>query len=247
MKVRISEDVKLDIGLVSQALNNTDATGKYHPVKDYSRICAILNGGAMAATKTTKVELLQAKDNGGTDSKGIPTTGTQAAVAEITANALVTECTVTLATFLDGGTITINGLVFTAHATVTTPANREFSIAGSDTQDAAELVICINDPTYGVPGVKASNAAGVVTLISEEPGEVVITIASNPDDGTCVKATVEAQAFVEIDTRQLDKKNGFSHVAAKVTTTANSNVAVALLRGNARYTPVQKVGASAVV
>ena len=96
-------------------------------------------------------------------------------------------------------------------------------------------------------GVKASNAAGVVTLISEEPGEVVITIASNPDDGTCVKATVEAQAFVEIDTRQLDKKNGFSHVAAKVTTTANSNVAVALLRGNARYTPAQKVGASAVV
>lgn len=247
MKVRISEDVKLDVGLVSQALNNTNATGKYHPVKDYHRICAVLNGGAMAATKTTKVELLQAKDNAGTDAKGIPSTAGQLATAEITANALVTECTVTLATFLAGGTITINGLVFTAHATTTTKANREFSIAGSDTEDAVELVSCINDPTYGVPGVKASNAAGVVTLVSEEPGEVVITVSSSPDDGTCVKATTKAQAFVEIDTRQLDKKNGFSHVAAKVTTTANSNVAVALLRGNARYTPVQKVGASAVV
>ena len=70
MKVRISEDVKLDIGLVSQPLDDTNATGKYHPVKDYPRICAVLNGGAMAATKTTKIELLQAKDNGGTDAKG---------------------------------------------------------------------------------------------------------------------------------------------------------------------------------
>jgi len=247
MKERISEIVKVDVGLVSQVLDDTNATGKYHPVKDYPRICAVLNGGAMAATKTTKIELLQAKDNGGTEAKGIPSTGTQAAVAEITANALVTECTVTLATFLVGGTITINGLVFTAHTDTTTKANREFSIAGTDTQDAVELVSCINDPTYGVPGVKASNAAGVVTLISEEPGEVVITVSSDPDDGTCVKATTKAQAFVESDTRQLDKKNGFSHVAVKVTTTATSNVAAVLLRGNARYTPEQKVGASAVV
>jgi len=247
MKERISEIVKVDVGLVSQALNDSNATGKYHPVKDYPRICAVLNGEAMAATKTTKIELLQAKDNAGTDSKGIPSTGTQVAVAEITANALVTECTVTLATFLVDGTITINGLVFTAHTDTTTKANREFSIAGTDTEDAVELVSCINDSTYGVPGVKASNAAGVVTLVSEEPGEVVITVSSDPDDGTCTKATTKAQAFVEIDTRQLDKKNGFSHVAAKVTTTADSNVAAVLLRGNARYTPEQKVGASAVV
>ena len=244
---RIYEGLKLDVGLAPQALNNGNVTGRYHSTRNYGRVLALLKGGAMAATKTTKVELLQATDKDGAAAKGIPSTVGQLATAEITANALVTKATVTLATFLVGGTITINGLVFTAHATVTTVANREFSIAGSDTQDGDELVTCINDPTYGVPGVKASNAAGAVTLQADPAGEVVITVASNPDDGTCVKATVEAQAYVEIGTEQLDKANGFGYVAAKVTTTANSVVAAQLLRGGARYTPEQKVGASATV
>lgn len=237
------EDAKIDIGLLSQALNNTNATGPYYTLKNARRVLAVLNAGAMAATKTTKVELLQATDAAGTGSKGIPSTGGQLATATITANTKVTQATVTLATFLADGTITINGLVFTAHATTTTVANREFDISGNDTADAAELVSCINDATYGVPGVTASNAAGVVTLISTDPGATVITIASSPDDGTCVKATVEAQAYVEVDTSRLDLAGDFTHVAVKVTTTANSNVAVLLLRGRTRYTPAQKVGA----
>ncbi|MBA7481039.1 hypothetical protein ES707_16507 [subsurface metagenome] len=247
MKTRISEDVKIDIGLVSQALDNTNAIGKYHSLKDYRSALAILSGGAMAATKTTKIELLQAKDAAGTDNKGIPTTADQEATAEITANALVTELTVTLTTFLADGTITINDLVFTAHATVTTPANREFSISGNDTADAAELVTCINDATHGVPGITASNVAGVVTLKATDPGEKVVTVSSSPDDGTCVKATTKAQAFVEILSTLLDKVNDFTHIAVKVTTTATSNVAAVLERGNTRFTPDQKVGASAIV
>ncbi len=246
MKQRITEEIKVDIGLVAQALNNTNATGKYHPIKDYAAIAAILSGGAMAATKTSKIELLQASDYAGTGSKVIPAGG-QLATAEITANTLVTEMTITLATFLATGTITINGLVFTAHATVTTVADREFSISGADTADAVELCVCINDPTYGVPGVTATSALGVITLVATEPGETLITVTSAPDDGTCVKATTKAQAYVEIDTRKIDKKNGFDYVAIKITTTANSNVAAALLRGNARYSPDQKVGASATI
>lgn len=246
MKTRISEDVKLDVGIQAQSLNGA-ASGRYYNLAGYGKALAILTAGAIAATKTAKIELLQAKDAGGTDAKGIPTTGAQAAIAEITANALVTKGTVTLATFLVAGTITINGITFTAHVDTTTIANREFSIVGTDTQDGDELVSCINDATYGVPGITASNAAGVVTLVSTDPGETVITVSSNPDDGTCVKATMEAQAFVEIDTRQLDKNNDFSHVAAKVTTDAAIVVGVSILRGNARTTPEQKVGASALV
>ena len=248
MKQRITEEIKVDIGLVSQALNNSNATGKYHPIKDYPKIAAILNGGAMAATKTSKIEILQASDAAGTATKGIPTTAAQEALATITANALVTEMTITLATFLVDGVITINDLDFTAHATTTTPANREFSIAGTtDTDDAAELVTCINDATYGVPGITATSALGVVTLVSTEPGETVITVSSVPSDGTCVLASVKAQAYVEIDTRKIDKANDFTHVAVKITTTADTVVAAVLLRGNARYSPDQKVGASATI
>jgi len=243
---RIYESEKLDIGLVSQALNNNNETGRYFNTKNYGRVLALLNGGAMAATKETTIELLQATDVDGSDAKGIPSTAEQEATATITANELVTKATVTLSTFLAGGTITINDLVFTAHADTTTKANREFSISGNDTADAVELASCINDGTYGVPGVKATADTGVVTLTSLEPGETVITVSSDPDDGTCVKATVEAQAFVEIKSDLLDHLNGFRFVAPKVTTTANTVIGVSMIRGGFRHSPVQKVGAYAV-
>jgi hypothetical protein len=246
MKERLSEIMKIDEGIQAQSLNGA-ATGRYYDMAGFTKAIAILAIGAVAATKTAKVELLQAKDLDGTDAKGIPTTAGQLATATVTANALVTKATITLATFLATGTITINGIVFTAHASTTTVANREFSISGNDTADAAELVTCINDATYGVPGVFATSAAGVVTLISTVAGKTLITISSSPDDGTCTKATVEAQAYVEIDIRQLDKNNDFNHVAVKVTTDSATVVGALLLRGGARTTPDQKVGAYALV
>lgn len=93
----------------------------------------------------------------------------------------IEEMILTLATVLAGETVTINGLTFTAHADTTTPADREFDISGTDTQDAAELVTCINDPTYGVPGVVASSALGVITLVATNPGRDAIVITSGHD------------------------------------------------------------------
>jgi len=231
---RSYEDLKIDVGLVSQAVNNTNVTGKYHPLAEYREVLAILSGGAMAKTKTTKIELLQAINAAAGSAKAV-----SGAEAEITANALVTELTITLATVLADETITINGLVFTAHATVTTVANREFSISGNDTADAAELVTCINDPTYGVPGVTATSVAAVVTLVSTVPGATLITAAST--DATFTVATVKAQAYVDIESLVLDAS--FSHVAVKVTTTADSNVAAVLIRAKGRKAITQKVGA----
>jgi len=235
---KLYEGVKIDIGLVSQALNNTNAIGKYHNMQEFRKAIAILSGGAMAKTKTTKLEIFEATDNAGSDTVLIA-----GASATITANTLVTELTITLATVLNGETITINDLVFTAHTDTTTVANREFSIAGTDTQDAAELVTCINDPTYGVPGITASNAGAVITLVSTEPGETLVTAATT--DTTFTVATTKAQCFAEID--HLDMSDGFTHIACKVTTTANSNVAVVLLRGVPRKAVSQKVGASAAL
>ena len=232
------ESLKIDIGLVSQALNDTNAIGKYHHLKDYRSVLAVLSGGAMAKTKTTKLEVYQAKDAAGTSAKLV--TG---AAGTITANTLVTELTITLATVLNAETITINDLVFTAHTDTTAAASRQFSIAGTDTQDAAELVTCINDPTYGVPGVTASNAGAVITLVSTDPGATLITAAST--DATFTVATTKAQAYVEVESLTLEAD--FTHVACKVTTTANSNVAAVLLRGDARKGITQKVGASASV
>jgi len=238
---KLANDIKVDSGLISQALNNTNATGPYYGMSHWRMALAVLIVGAMAITKTFKIEFLQAKDAEGDGSKAI--TGAE---ATITANTGVSKATVTLATFLAASTVTINDLVFTAHATVTTVASREFSISGSDTADALELVACINDPVYGVPGVLAESALGVVTLTATEPGEKTITVTSS-DGTTGACATLAAIAYVEIDASHLDLANDFTHVAVKVTTTANSNAAADLIRGCGRYSPDQQVGASKIL
>ena len=74
--------------------------------------------------------------------------------------------TLTLATVLAGETLIIGGKTFTAHATTTTTANREFDISGTDSADGDELVTVLNDATDGIGGTHlASNASGVVTVV----------------------------------------------------------------------------------
>lgn len=79
----------------------------------------------------------------------------------------------TLSSVTAGQTVVINGIVFTAHASATTKSTRNFSIAGTDTQDADELCACINDKTYGLVGFTASNNSGTITLTYN--GEIAIT------------------------------------------------------------------------
>lgn len=238
MHTLISERVKLDMGLSPRALNNTNATGPYYHMRDYSRALAALEVSTMAATKTAKVEFLQATDAAGTDAKAV--TGSDATA---TANAYATEATVTLTNFGNGKKITVNGLVYTAHTDTTTEANREFKIDGDDTADAAALAGLINDAVYGVPGVTASAALGVVTLTSTSPGETAITVSS--DDAAGVVATTKMLVYSEISESDLDAANGFEWVAAKATVTSNSVVSATLVRADCQGAIDQAAGASA--
>jgi len=232
---RLYESEKADVGLVAQALNDGNVIGKYHPLAEFREVLAILSGGAMAKTKTTKLELYQGKNAAGDGGKVV--TGAEAL---ITANTLVTELTITLATVLTGETITINGLLFTADTDETVVADRQFSIETGNNEAAIELCVVINDPVYGVPGVTASSAGAVVTLVSTVPGATLITAVTT--DATFTVATTKAQCYVSIESLVLDDE--FSHVACKVTTIADTTVAVILIRGKSRKAISQKVGAS---
>ena len=236
---RLSEDVKVDVGLVAQTLNNTNVTGRYFHLAKYPRLLAVLSIAAMAATKTAILELLQATDRDGTGSKGIPTTVGQTAIATVTANTLVTEATVVVGTISgsSGDELVINGITFTA-ADATSAAAREFA-------DAAGLVTCVNNATYGVTGIIASANGSTVTLKSTDAGEYAITVSETGDNLTL--ATTKALAYVELDASELDLANAFAYVAPKVTTTANTVVSVEILRYGSRWMPTQKCGASAVV
>lgn len=90
------------------------------------------------------------------------------------------EYTLTLATVAAGEILTItDGTTsqdYTAHATTTTTANREFDISGNDTADAGELVTCINDATDGHPTISATdNGDGTITLLADDEIDTTIT------------------------------------------------------------------------
>ena len=236
---RLSEKVKVDIGVVPQTLNNSNVTGGYFSMTMCRSILAVLICGAMASTKTTKIELLQAQDKAGTNSKGIPNTAEQEASATVTANTFVAEATVALVAAAATDKVTINGIVFTM-AAATDATKREFA-------NAAGLVTCVNNATYGVAGVVATAVNTTVTLKAIEPGNNVITVEGTDVAGTVTVATTKALAFVELDAAQLDTENGFTYVAPKVTTTANTVTGIVLLRGDGRFSPEQVVGASRVL
>lgn len=133
---------KFDNGLIAQDLSNSNKTGDYFGLQMYRKAIAVLNVGALTAGTNIKIELLQATDTAGTNSKVI-----------------------------DGANTTI----------------------------------------------------------------------------TATEAKTSGKAFVEVDVSSLDINNGFEFIAAKVTTTATTQVAVTLICGDGRFEPDNDFDAYAVV
>lgn len=239
----LSEVAKLDVGLAAQSSLNGAATGAYYLMADYRRAVAVLHVGAMAAGKTAKIEVLQAIDAAGTSAATIPPAPAAAeAEATITANTKVTAAKVTCAAVQAADKITVNGVEMTAAAAADHTSN-EFKADGTDnTETATGLAAAIK---ACVPGITASANQAVVTIESAVPGEELITITDAA--ATMTPATLSAQATVEVDVSKLAHKDGYGYVATRVTTTAAMPVAVTLLRGDARYSPVQQVAKGVLV
>ncbi|MFW5777387.1 MAG: hypothetical protein ACOCZB_08900, partial [Spirochaetota bacterium] len=203
-------------------------TGKYFRLSDYGRrILFVMIGAAMAATETTKLELLQATDEEGSDSKVFDSTAADNAEKTVTANEEVIEATVALATAAATDVVTVNGTEFTMAGATDVDAN-EFA-------DAAGLVSCIN---ASVDGVFASADATTVTIRSAN-GRASVTVEKTESSGTITLATTEHLVYVEVEADDLDVANGFEYVAARVTTTADSVVGVLAVRMDGRFSPDQ--------
>lgn len=237
----LSERLKVDTQLVSQSLNGA-STAIYFNMKKYRKALFVWEIGAMAAAATSIGAAWEAQDDAGTLAQALA-----AITATITANTKVAEATLTLLAVAALDVVTINGLVFTAHATTTTVANREFDISGgTDTLDAVELAVCINDPVYGVPGVTATPAVAVITLDATELGEMDITVTL--PSATITVATIRAIGYLEVDHTMMTKAAGavaaFTHIGFIVTNSGAMQTGGVVLRGNNRYTPTQYVGAA---
>ena len=235
----LSDVLKVDVGLQAVSLATANQTGPYYRMDLYRKALFVFNAATMAAAATVIAQIYQAT-NAAAGSAKVVTKG----VATITANIKAKRVLLTTRSCVATDSIIINGLTFTA-STSQVLATRTWKADGNDAADATSLVACINDATYGVPGVLATLSTDVVYLTATEPGDAYITIGTIVG-GTIVPSTIYADGFVEINAADLDDANGFDHIAVNLATVGTIVTGAMLIRGDARDSPKQYVAASAV-
>jgi hypothetical protein len=229
---KFTEANKLDYPIPLQALNNTNKTGSYQDMSQSDKAVLIMNGGAMAAGKTAKLEIMEAQSAAGANAQAIAN-----ASVLITANTNVRSVLIALASVANTDTVTINGVTYTK-AAATSAASKTFA-------DAAGLVTCINDADNGVAGVTASYSSTNVTVVSDDFNTTKITASGANVAGTVAVSTLDFCGFIEIDVNNLSVNDGYTHVAPKITTTANTSVAAMLVRSSERFLAVEQNGVCA--
>ena len=233
----VAEKVKIANAMLPVSVNDASTTHKYFPMNSYHRVAFHVIGCAasIADARTMILQTMQATNAAGTGAKVITNNAATATVP-----VKVIAANVTLLDAVVGSVITINGLTFTG-AAATDATKREFAAGGNDAADVLALVSCINDATYGVPGVTAADGAGnSIDLTVDEPGETTITISDESAVFTPIATALEA--IVEVDASNLDIAGGFDHIVCLVTTNSAmtcSNTAIF----DPRYSPGQKVAA----
>jgi hypothetical protein len=103
--------------------------------------------------------------------------------------------TITCTSVANAETVTVNGVIITAHTN--TQANNQFSIAGTDDEDAAALCLAINNSTTAaLKDVVATVATNVVTVTSRRGGPQgnAITMASGAGTMVCSVARLASGA-----------------------------------------------------
>lgn len=233
----VAEKVKIANAMLPVSVNGASTTHKFFPMAGSHRVAFHVVGVAasIADAVTMILQTMQATDSAGTGAKVITNNAATATVP-----VKVIAANVALANAAAGSVITINGLTFTG-AAATDATKREFAAGGNDAADVLALVSCINDATYGVPGVTATDGAGdSIDLTVDEPGETTITISDESAVFTPIATALEA--IVEVDASNLDIAGGFDHIGCLVTTSAAITCSTTAIF-DPRYSPGQQVAA----
>ena len=100
--------------------------------------------------------------------------------------------TITLASAVAGDSVSVNGIVYTGKASTAVKPTRQFSIDTNDTAAAVSIAALINDAIYGVPGVTATSAVGVVTLMPDTYGQAITMVAGVGGTNTLTRVVCKA-------------------------------------------------------
>ncbi len=234
----LSESVKIDIALTSQSLNGP-GTGPYYKLDKYGKALFVWEVGAQGTGVTSIGQVMQAQNAAGTGAKPITNNAATITSAAGAQSVLIDNTAIHVA----DDTYTINGLTFTAAAADGGATSRTYAVGANVGACSANLAAKINDSVIGVPGVTASVSGNDVLLVVDE--DVLITVTTSAG-AQGVPVTQRAIGYVECDASFLDLVGGFTHVALRVTNSAATQTGAIMLRGQGRFSPVQKVAASKV-
>jgi len=243
---RIMEGLKPDVAREEDELTGgaTENTDFFHLRKSRRAMFYVVIGSELEDDESVRLTARQATDSDGSDADDIEDRDGDEVRVNVDApdngsvpDAHVVEIDVT--GVADGDEITINDVEFEG-ALASDYDEQEFDTSGADTATATDLAACIN---ANFDDIEASAVGTDVTVEAVDPGETLVTVEdahANYDVETHL-----ATAIIEVTADQLDA--GFEWVGLEILSDRNDpdpDVTVFILRGDARYTPEQKVAAS---
>jgi hypothetical protein len=246
---KISEHIKVDVGVEPVSLASTNDTGAYHSMMGWKRACFVFAAAAMAATKTVVAQVMKATDGIATGATALTsaaatiTACVKATKALLTGNTIADEDTVVTVSVLKDGA-SVSSVIYSCEDTDPDIDAGEFGSGANDTAACVELAAAINHLQGDY--LKATASTTTVILAVKEPGEYTISLSDA--HATIVPSTLEAIGYVEVDAAQLGA--GYTHVALKLTTDATIVVGATLVReglGGGRSATTQQVAAGTVL
>lgn len=241
----IAESTKFDTALQAQT-GQTSLTGEYFNMEKYAKALFLITIQGQLTGASLDFKVYEALNAAGGTAQQLGATiamvqGIKLCSAQITVDAgnstVDDTLIITPYTFVNGVLTAGTALTFTAK-TSETLASRYFDQSGTATEEATSIAACINDATYGVPGVLATAAAAVVTLTMTEPGDGLFTITES-DPTKLVVIDLVQQALFEVAVQDMDRDDDYTHIGARVSgVDATTEFACLLVRAVAGYLPV---------
>lgn len=185
----------LKINLIETTANNLIYSGGGFNSADQTPTQVLGEYLGTGAEVTVGVVLGQGTTGGAVDESTLSVWYTDSGLGAPTKGVLDTDYAVvdqiTLASTIASDVVIIAGVTFTG-AAAEDLTSREWDASGNDTAAATSLAACVNSATYGVSGVTATSALGVVSLSRATAGTP--NTITTPD----TTLTMEYQVIIEV-------------------------------------------------
>lgn len=247
----IAEGTKVDAA-VRPNIGGTSYVGEWFNMKEYAKALFVAEISRQTNAMSLTFDVYEATDAAGSDAQRLGAAitmaqGVKVTLAEVLAASVQVGDTLKIKPYtFDGQGLLTAGteLTFTAAAAENISA-REFNQASTDAAAATSLAACINDATYGVPGVLASVSTATVTLSMDEPGDGAFDITELAAAvARLVVTDLVQQAHFEVAVQDLDRDDDFTHVGARFGSVDSTTVCgCTLIRALPGYSPVGQVSA----